>query len=53
MGLRRQSVDDVLDCEGRCTEDLARRFGILVGATPELYLHMQVELDRWEAGAGA
>lgn len=49
MGISRQSLYEVLRGENRVSAEMALRFGRLAGAEPALYLHMQDELDLWEA----
>jgi addiction module HigA family antidote len=49
MEVSRQSLYAVLRGESKVTADMALRFGKLVGAAPELYLHMQDNHDLWHA----
>jgi antitoxin HigA-1 len=49
MGVSRQSLYDVLRGKGGVTAEMALRFGRLVGAAPDLYLHMQEGYDLWHA----
>ena len=49
MQVSRQSLYAVLRGESKVTADMALRFGKLVGAAPELYLHLQDNHDLWHA----
>lgn len=49
MKISRQMLHGVLRGANRVTAEMALRFGRLAGAEPALYLHMQDELDLWEA----
>lgn len=49
MGVSRQTLYEVLSGENRVTAEMALRFGRLAGTEPSLYLHMQDELDLWQA----
>src|SRR5580658_9679192 len=49
MKISRQMLHGVLRGKRRVTADMALRFARLAGTEPALYLHMQDELDLWEA----
>jgi antitoxin HigA-1 len=49
MKISRPTLYDVLNGAAGVTADFALRFATLAGTTPDLYLHMQAELDLWEA----
>ncbi len=49
MGVSRRTLDELGRGDNRGTADMALRFGKLAGAEPALYLHMQNELDLWQA----
>lgn len=49
MGVSRQSLHAVLRGDSAVTADMALRFGRLVRAAPELYVHMQAAHDLFEA----
>lgn len=49
MGISRQTLYELLRGENRVTAEMALRFGRLAGGEPALYLHMQDELDLWQA----
>jgi addiction module HigA family antidote len=49
MGISRQMLHLVIAGKNRVSADMALRFARLAGTEPALYLHMQDELDLWEA----
>ena len=49
MKISRPTLYAVLNGAGAVTADMALRFGRLSGGAPELYVHMQAQLDLWTA----
>ena len=49
MDVSRQTLHDTLRGRFKVTPDVALRFARLAGGGPELFLHMQTELDLWHA----
>src|SRR5215207_6383293 len=49
MGVSRQALHAVLRGRSAVSADMALRFAQLVGGQPELFLHMQENLDLWTA----
>ena len=49
MRVSRQTLYELLRGDNRLTAEMALRFARFAGGEPMLYLHMQDELDLWQA----
>jgi len=49
LGIRRQTVNDLIRGKRALTPDMAYRLGRLFGGGPELWLNMQQQVDLWDA----